>query len=170
MLRKTIVVICFLTLAANLGAEARIDAKAGYALLNDLVNMFQTLAQTGTDGKGNADKALQQILTDANKARAEEKIDLIFYSKFSRMINLFRLSILPDPDGSVVGPLVEREINAFVLDVSGEDISCQKDKRLGPFAKAFGEEIINLRLYLETLLRRAEIWTDLEKNTNPFQK
>ena len=169
MLRKTMVVSCFLIFILSLGAAENPDPRAGYAVLDSFVGMFQEMAQKGTGGFDVVDKALQKIMADVKKAKAEGKIDKIFYARMTRLLGVVRLAIQPDPE-IILEPFIEKEIAEFVREVSGEEMITGNKRGIGAIAMAMAHEIINLRLYLETLPRRAELMKNMEQGLLPANK
>lgn len=169
MLRKTMVVSCFLIFILSLGAAENPDPRAGYAVLDSFVGMFQEMAQKGTGGFDVVDKALQKIMADVKKAKAEGKIDKIFYARMTRLLVVVRLAIQPDPE-IILGPYIEKEIAEFVREVSGEEMITGNKRGIGAIAMAMAHEIINLRIYLETLPRRAELMKNMEQGLLPANK
>ena len=169
MLRKTIVVSCFLILSLSLGAAEKPDPRAGYVVLDSFVGMFQEMAQKGTGGFDVVDKALQKIMADVKKAKAEGKIDRIFTTRMTRLLLVVRLAIQPDPE-IILGPFIQKEIAEFVREVSGEEMPGDGKRGIGAIASAMAHEIINLRIYLETLPRRAELMKNLEQGLLPANK
>jgi len=164
MLRKTTAASCFLILGLGLGlgAPENADPRAGYAILDGFVGMFQDLAQKGTGGFDAVDNALQKIMVDIKKAKAEGKIDRTFYARMTRLLVVVRLAIQPDPE-IILGPFIEKEIAEFVQEVTGEEMPGDGKRGIGAVAMAMAHEIISLRIYLETLPRRAELMSKLEK-------
>lgn len=169
MLRKTMVVSCFLILGLSLGAAEKPDPRAGYAVLDSFVGMFQDMAQKGAGGFDVVDKALQKIMSDVKKANAAGTIDKIFYVRMTRLLGVVRLAIQPDPE-IILGPFIEKEIAEFVREVSGEKMTGDGERGIGAIASAMAQEIINLRIYLETLPRRAELMKGLEQGLLPAHK
>jgi len=169
MLRKTMVVSCFLIFILSLGAAENPDPRAGYAVLDSFVGMFQEMAQKGTGGFDVVDKALQKIMADVKKAKAEGKIDKIFYARMTRLLGVVRLAIQPDPE-IILEPFIEKEIAEFVREVSGEEMITGNKRGIGAIAMAMAHEIINLRIYLETLPRRAELMKNMEQGLLPANK
>lgn len=162
MLRTTTALSCLLFLSLALGAAEMPDPQAGYAILDSFVGMFQNMAQRGSGGFDVVDKALQTIMSEVKKAKAEGKIDRIFFARMTRLLIIVRLAIQPDYE-VILGPYIEKEIAEFVQEVSGEEMARGGKLGIGAVATAMADEIINLRIYLETLPRRAELMKNLEK-------
>jgi hypothetical protein len=162
MLRTTTAISCLIVLGLAAGAAEKPDPQAGYAILDGFVGMFQNMAQTGQGGYDAVDKALQAVMADVKKARAEGKIDAIFTARMTRLLAVVRLVVQPDPE-IILKPYIDREVSFFIREITGEEVR-EGDKRgIGAIALALAHEIINLRIYLETLPRRAELMRNLEK-------
>jgi len=169
MLRKTTVLSCLLIFGLALAAAENPDPRAGYAVLDSFVGMFQEMSQKGTGGFDVVDKALQKIMADVKKAKAEGKIDKIFYARMTRLLAVVRLAVQPDPE-IILGPYIQKEIAEFVREVTGEGMTGDGKRGIGAIAEAMAQEIINLRIYLETLPRRAELMKSLEQGLLPDKK
>lgn len=115
------------------------------------------------------DKALQKIMAEVKKAKAEGKIDRIFTTRMTRLLVVVRLAIQPDPE-IILGPFIQKEIAEFVREVSGEEMPGDGKRGIGAIASAMAHEIINLRIYLETLPRRAELMKNMEQGLLPANK
>jgi hypothetical protein len=143
--------------------------KAGYALLDKYVTAFQEMAATGTGGE--LEGRLRVMADDARKAKDEGGIDLIFFTRYSRLLAITALVVTPDK-GSLLVPVAERELADFMRDVTGEEvIALRGANAVGQIARALAEEIINLQLYLDTLERREALKKDLyEGKPGPWKK
>lgn len=154
MLRRIIITGCIIFFTMNTFAAE----KAGYVLLDKLVLTFKGMAEKGSGGYQAVNSALQEMMADAKKAKAQEQIDPIFFSKYHRLLEILKLVIITepyDPEG-ILKPLIRREINEFVKYVYGEE-SHFEDREIGVVAASIAEEILNLRLYLDTQKQRAEL-------------
>ena len=114
---------------------------AGYALLDKFVAQFEQAARQGSGGVS-LDPALGEMITLARKAREEQRIDATFFDRYARVIRVFKLATIKDPD-QILRPVVDREIREFVRDVSGEEKA-----DIGSFATAIAREIDSLRASL----------------------
>ncbi len=72
------------------------------------------------------------------------------------MMDLF---MVPDQEG-ILRPIIDREIRDFVKDVLGDD--WRHEDGIGKVAYAFGDEIINLQLYLDNLEVKEKLWKSFE--------
>lgn len=159
--------------AAQKAAQASSAAKAGNVLLDKLTGTFKHLAETGTGGREVLEKAMQGIVTEARAARAQNQIDAVFFYKFNRLMTVIQLAIVVDPKG-ILAPLVDREVGDFIEEVTGERPVLPSHPGGGPglaaIAGALAEEILNLRIYLDTLPRRAAMLQDFYKQFSPGPK
>jgi len=139
-------------LSAGEGETAAVK-KAGYALLDRYIKSFQEMAGQGTTVDG-FEANLQTIAAEAKKAKDASEVNLVFYSRFARVLALTKLIIKPDP-GNILMPIIDREIADFIKDVTGEDVVARTGAAgVGKVANALAEELINLQIYLDTLDKR----------------
>lgn len=136
--------------------------KDGYVLLDKVVMTFQEMAESGSGGKDKVDNALEAIMADAKKAKAQGSIDPVFFKRFHRLLMILKLAVVESPEG-ILGPLVERELSEFVEDVKGEKLEIKGTKGIGTIAGATAEEIINLHLYLDNRKDRDKLMEEFTK-------
>jgi hypothetical protein len=123
--------------------------KAGYALLDKMVAQFDQLAAgSGATGE-EISKALNEMMALAKKAQAEKRIDETFYRRYTRVLLVMRLVVIDhkeDPE-RILLPLAERELAAFVKDVTG----AEADNKTLPteLSKAIVQEVDGLKRYLD---------------------
>lgn len=169
MTKKMMIIGCIFILCLNFvvyGQEMRpVTARkdAGYALLDKFIGLFRQMAITGTGGKEVADKAMEEVMAEAKQARAQKQLDPVFYRRFNRLLMVCKIAV--DSEG-ILGPLFNKEVGEFVLDMYGElqePLSPEKKMSVGLVAGAITEELLNLRFYLDTRERRAEVMNDLMK-------
>jgi hypothetical protein len=98
--------------------------KGGYALLDMYIKGFQEMARQGTTVEG-FEANLQSIAAEAKKAKETGEINLVFSTRFARVLALTKLIVKPDP-GSILTPVIDREIADFLKDVMGEDYVARK--------------------------------------------
>jgi hypothetical protein len=154
--------IAILTLGLSAAEDAAAPKKAGYALLDTYVRAFQEMATQGTS-LGGFEARLEALAAEAKKARDAGEIDRIFSSRFARTLALTWLIIKPDP-GSILMPVIDREIADFLRDVTGEDVAARTGPAaVGQVANAIAEELINLQIYLDTLDKRKEMRNKLDQ-------
>jgi len=163
--------VCFW--AVNLGAldeSADQTKRAGYALLDAYVKSFQEMAAQGS-GAGLEDR-LKAMAGDANKAKEAGEINLVFYSRYARLLAVTKLMVQPDP-GNILIPVIIREVADFLLDVTGEEPTAYKAggaPAVGQVANAIAEEIIDLQIYLDTLDKREAIRKKLDQGMTAAPK
>jgi len=171
-MKKSILALCLIVLFAGGTAAAMDDdpaaeqtagTKAGYALLDKLTGTFKQLAETGTGGRAALEKAMGDIITEARQARTQKQIDPVFFWKFNRLMTIIQLAVVEDPKG-ILNPLIDREVGGFIEEVTGEKVMLSgKDGKgvgLGAVAGALAYEILNLRIYLDTLPKREAMLQD----------
>jgi hypothetical protein len=126
---------------AAIATSAAAADPAGYALLDKFVAQFEQAARQGSSGT-TLDPALGEMITLARQARDEQRSDAKFFERYARVIRVFKLATIKDPD-QILWPVVEREIGDFVREVSGEEKG-----DIGAFAAAIAHEIDSLRASL----------------------
>lgn len=159
--------VCLLFLLSFFSLNLYADEvdKTGYALLDKIVITFRDLAQHGSGGIENVDSLLEEMMADAIKAREDNKVDLVFFRRYNRLLMVLKLSIVEDDKG-ILSSLIEREVSSFVLDVKGEKANVQGKEAIGTIASAIADEILNLHLYLDNRERRDELMKEfIEKST-----
>jgi len=168
MIRK---ILCFVllgmmampALAEDLSSSA-IDKKVGYAILDSLSVFFRDLALSGSGGYPKIDQFLRTTLVSAKKAKEQKQIDLIFYARLARLLAMMDLFMVPDEEG-ILQPVLDRESRDFVKDVLGEE--WQTEDGIRKIAYAFGDEIINLQMYLDNLEIKQKLWKSFEGKYAP---
>jgi hypothetical protein len=153
MIRKILCLMLLGMMAMPVLAEdspgASIDKKVGHALLDAITTQFREMAISGSGGPERVDKALQQFMTDARKAKDQKQIDQVFFARYRRIVAVMKLAIIHDPSG-ILGAITEQEIAHFVNDILGEEMKATPSSQaLGQVAMAISEEILNLHLYLD---------------------
>lgn len=146
--------ISVLTLSMSaMEGETSALKKRGYTLLDMYISSVQEIARLGTTGD-RLEANLPTMAAEAKKAREAGEVDLVFYSRFARILALTKLIIKPDP-GHILMPIIDREIADFLKDVTGEDVAARTGAvAIGQVANAIAEELINLQIYLDTLDKR----------------
>jgi hypothetical protein len=146
------------------------DKKAGYALLDQYVKSFQEMATKGTGGADVLEPYLQKMAADAKGAKEKAEINLVFYTRFSRLLAMTKLFVKPDP-GNILRPIIDREAANFVKDITGEDlITSGGAPAIGQVANALAEEIVNLQIYLDSLDKREAIRKKLDERISDPKK
>lgn len=178
MLRKAIIIVSVLLLWAS-SAHAKTDRNGGkdeaaYALLDKLVLSFKDMAERGAGGEEAVSNALNEMMAAAKKAEAQGQIDPVFSRRFKRILLILKLAITKDKEG-ILKPVIEREIEEFVKDIFGET-GADVDKNgkpiigIGQIAGAVAEEILNLRIYLDTKEEKMKLMEEYKKQFTPTKK
>lgn len=133
----------------------------GATLLDLFIDSLRDMAQRGTPE--DIEKRLQEVMAAANKARDEKIIDPVFFSRFNRMLAVTKLVIVPDP-GGILAPVIELVLGSFVQDKTGLSVREGKGpEAINMVANALSQEIINLRIYLDTLDRRQALQKKIDQ-------
>lgn len=152
MLRKSIGMILLCVFAAGPAAAAGepvpFSIKAGYALLDLYINAFKTMATTG--GKHTLGADLDQMLTEAKKARTAGDIDAPFLARYNRLVAVTKLITMQSTDKTAI-PVFKTELERFVMDVLGEEMKGEGAVGIGQMAEALAYAVIDLQIYLDTL-------------------
>ena len=159
MARKIILVVLICLFCTNLFAA---EKAAGYALLDKIIVFFRDMAERGTGGPEKVEPFLQEMMAEVKKAKAQAKIDPVFFKRYSRLLVVMKLAILEDPEG-ILGPLIKKEVGRFIEDVKGEEYPVQGRRGIGAISDALAEEILNLRLYLDNIEKKAELKKEFRK-------
>ncbi len=136
-------------------AEKAPDTRAGYVLLETLTDQFRQMAAVGSGGFEKVDQMLQKCMADAKTAREADRIDKVFFARYARMLSIMKISMIPDPQ-AILRPMVDREIERFVMEVLGEERN-RENLKIGQVAQAFVDEIVNLHLYLDDADARVRV-------------
>lgn len=163
MIRKWLLMMMVFGLALNLAAlenPGAAERKGGYAILDLYVQSFQEMATKGAQDI--LESKLSIIMAAAVKAKEQGEIDQVFSSRFSRLMAVTKLVMVPDQD-KILAPVVEQEIRRFVKDVLGEDIPAGEKIGIGVVAESMAQEIINLQIYLDTKDQRQKLLEDFYK-------
>jgi hypothetical protein len=163
MNRKWLLMTMVFSLVLNLTAlenPGTAERKGGYAILDLYVQSFQEMAAKGA--RDILEPKLSTIMAAAVKAKEQGEIDQVFASRFSRLMAVTKLVIVPDQD-KILAPVVEQEIRRFVKDVLGEDLPTGEKIGIGVVAESLAQEIINLQIYLDTKDQRQQMLKDFYK-------
>ena len=154
--RFSIVIALALTVVLNLDAEGAGQAaspqKAGQALLDSFISTFLGLAKSDSDG--GLERDLPKMMAAAKRARQERQIDLVFFTRYTRLLTIFRLAGIPDPE-EILRPVLEKEASSFIRDTIGQDIA--NANIADQLAAAAKEEILDLQLYLDNSAAKAKL-------------
>ncbi len=156
-----------LALAAILALNAVAPAESaspgrqgGYAVLDLYLKTFQEMALHG--GKNVWETNLGGIMAAAVKARSQNDVDQVFYSRFARLMSVTKLTLIPDED-KILQPVCEQEIRHFIKDVMGEDLPPGTKLGVGQVAAALAQEVLSLELYLDTKDQRQKMMEEFTK-------
>jgi len=151
MARRFFTLSGLILFAALSSAAAAPAEEKGYALMDQYILAFKSMAERGAGGPDEVNKTLDSIMAETAKAKEQGSIDPLFYHRFRRLLQVTKLAIIHDPAGILI-PLIEREIGVFVEDVKGETSRIDGSKGgigVGAVADALAEELINLHLLLD---------------------
>jgi hypothetical protein len=180
-MKKAISALAAAALLAAVSVAAAGEPSAGQAagiktassLLDKLTGTFKHLAESGTGGRAALEQVMQGLVAEARAARAQKQLDPVFHYRFLRLMSIIQMAIVEDPQGILV-PLFNREVGGFLEEVTGERPALPSHPGGGPglaaIAGALAEEILNLRIYLDTLPRRAAMLQDFYKQFSPGSK
>jgi hypothetical protein len=164
------VCILALNLSAVEGAAAAVK-KAGYTLLDMYVKSFQEMAAQGSGA--DLENRLRDMAAEAKKAKEAGEINLVFHSRYARILAMTKLLVQPD-QGNILMPVIDREVTDFLRDITGEEPIAYKaggPPAIGQVANALAEEIVNLQIYLDTLDKREAMRKKLDEGmTQPPKK
>jgi len=146
-------------------ASPPIDKKIGHALLDSLTIGFRDMAVSSSGDLEKVDRLVKTCMADAKKARDQKQIDQIFFSRFTRLLAVIKLAMMPDPEGILSG-VINREFADFIRDTLGEEQKPHKES-LGQLALAIGDETINLWMYLDNLESKEKLWKSFEGKYAP---
>jgi hypothetical protein len=157
-----------LSLNATASAEpASADRKGGYAVLDLYLKTFQEMALKGA--KDVWETNLGGIMAEAIKAKTQNDVDQVFFSRFARLMAVTKLSLIPDKD-KILQPVCDQEIRHFIKDTMGEDIPAGTKLGAGLVAEALAQEILNLQIYLDTRGQRQKMMEDFYKRFDGPEK
>mgnify|MGYP001100240898 CR=1 FL=1 len=155
MFRKIMILGCLIFLLLSFNASlfpSRSSAanEGGYALLDSLVVTFKELAEKGVASK--TSEALNQMMGEAWQALFQRQIDDVFFKRYSRILMVLKLVIMPKEEG-ILEPVITREINEFIEDIEGEKFDLEDatpNQALKKLSEAVAHEVVNLRVYLDS--------------------
>jgi hypothetical protein len=123
----------------------------GYVLLNDVVQLFSTMA-TGDEFRGKVLLGLDRSFVEARLAREKKLIDAAFLDRFHRVLLVLKLVILKSDAGKgvsdpIVDSLLVREMNRF--DIAEKPAEGTAFSGIGSVAGFVAEELLSLKKYLD---------------------
>jgi len=162
------VLILFCVNLKAIGSSEPTEENAGYTLLDTVFVTFKELAEMKEGVMEKTQKALQDMMQDANNAKAQNQIDDVFFKRFHRILVVVNIVITPvEKDKSnIMGPYYFREINEFIEDIEGEKYDVQKaggHEAINKLSQAISHEIIELRLYLDTKEKREKLIEEYQR-------
>jgi hypothetical protein len=116
----------------------------GYMLLDAVVVTFSQLSRQGKGDAAPLEEKLDDWMLQAKKAKAEGKIDDVFFKRYQRILVVIKLSIIFDPGGHLRALILD-EINQFDIPKKFEGST----GGLAPVAGLLSEEILSLKRYLD---------------------
>ena len=144
--------LCCISLTAGpgMGEEFNFEVKGegvGYALLNDIVDLFKNLSASGKGGLNHIEPHLIKWWRDAKKARSSNLIDEKFYSRYKNLLEVITLCVfLPRKDNPIIESIINEGISKFDIPKTEGDHTVAG---LGSLARALSEEILSLKKYLD---------------------
>jgi hypothetical protein len=160
-----IMAVLALGLSAMEGNTVAAEKKAGYALLDMFVKAFQDIAARGTGGE-ELEALLPTMAVEVKRAKESGEINLVFFSRYTRVLALTALLVKPDKE-NLLAPVIDRELADFIKDVTGEHIATGQGPVIGQVANALAEELVNLQLYLDTLDKREAMRKKFDEGMKP---
>jgi hypothetical protein len=168
MFKKIVLIFCVVIFSSALWAGDGAMApsakdEAGYVLLDKIITGFKTMAEEGSGGYESVNNLLQEAMAEAKAARAQGKVDALFFSRYRRLLLVAKLAIvdIPYDREGILDEFIVRETNSFIDDVTGErgtlEATGENKRGIGSIAGAMAEEIINLHIYLDGQKNRPEI-------------
>ncbi|HEK85278.1 MAG: hypothetical protein ACPLZD_01375 [Candidatus Saccharicenans sp.] len=149
------------------------ENKSGYALLDNLSQIFYEASNSGKWDLEQVGQTLKKLMADARQLRQQNQIDGPFFVRYQRLLGIIKMTAGPDPDG-ILAPLINREMSRFIGEVRGEEVKGESSEAVKQLALAIRDEIINLRLYLDSLEKREKLikgwdekmsWVEEKKKT-----
>lgn len=135
------------------------DTQAAHLLLSRYLDLFKLLA-----GNGTTEMVLQGLDKNASEAHALEREGAAsgeFFRRHQRLVEVTRLIMTPDPDGSRRRETIDK-VSAFVQSVKGGPPAELKGG-LADVAPAIADEVLNLHMLLDGS-------TDREKTREKYLK
>ncbi|MBC7364927.1 MAG: hypothetical protein H5U07_10395, partial [Candidatus Aminicenantes bacterium] len=130
--------------------------KDGYALLDNLRQIFQ---EAGKSGKWEVEKIYQSLkdsMTEARQLREQKQIDGPFFVRYQRLLQVMKMTAAADPD-LIMKPIIDREVERFINEVLGEEVRADQPEAIHLLGLAFRDEIINLRIYLDNREKKEKL-------------
>lgn len=121
----------------------------GYTLLNIVVKAFEGSEKLSPeDFREKINKSIIYSSKESIKARAEGKIDDVFFERFTRVLRVIKLVMANDKETYLLNPLIESEVSKFES-VGDFSLSENENVGIGTVAGALAGELISLGKYLD---------------------
>jgi len=167
---RNVILICILIfifllgphLTASAVSSAPAEESAGHALLDSLVATFKELAEFREPVMEKTNKALADMMREAQKAKAQGQIDTVFFKRFHRILMVLKCVITPVHvgDAGIMKPLYFGAINEFIEDIEGEEYDIERagtNAAIAKLTQAVSHELIDLRIYLDNKEKREKL-------------
>jgi hypothetical protein len=136
-----------LVLALSIGVQSGLAAdRAGYVLVDKLVVLFNNMASSPDVSYDQINTPITEMMLLAKKAKAEQRIDQQFFSRYARVLRIIKLVITEDK-AEILKPISGLECASFVKDITGK--TAEGDANLAVTAQAISKELENLKKYLD---------------------
>ena len=173
---RNVILICILIfifllgphLTASAVSSAPAEESAGHALLDSLVATFKELAEFREPVMEKTNKALADMMREAQKAKAQGQIDTVFFKRFHRILMVLKCVITPVHvgDAGIMKPLYFGAINEFIEDIEGEEYDIERagtNAAIAKLTQAVSHELIDLRIYLDNKEKREKLIEEYKK-------
>ncbi|HUU06216.1 MAG TPA: hypothetical protein VMZ49_10125 [Patescibacteria group bacterium] len=158
-------------------AEAA-SLKDGYALLNELLTLFENIPIVKvkktpeneakiSPGLVELDKRLSQLGVDSKAALEAGLIDKIFFYRYRRLLMHYKLIIMPVVRSELFKELFQRAFDDFTWNVTYEHWSWEDKDGIAKMAAATEEEFVQMMIYLDTRQKREELKKKIGKRMLP---
>jgi hypothetical protein len=141
-------------------APAAAAVKDGYALLNSLLTLFDNLIPSGTSKGGGfavVNERLDQLAIDAKMTREANLIDNIFFSRYRRMLTVFKMIVTPVVKNELFENPFVQTLTDFVWDVTYVKWTWGEKDGIAKMSAALEEEFVQLQFYLDSREAREEL-------------
>jgi hypothetical protein len=96
--------------------------QTGTALVDKLSQLLNKTATSSVLDGNELNKSLSDLYAAVNGAKWEHRVDDRFHSRYTRVLEIFKLAISTEDISEILHPLAQREYVAFVKDVTGRTI------------------------------------------------
>jgi hypothetical protein len=162
-------------IAAPAGEAAAI--KDGNALLDSLLTLFENLPvekkvpegekKVSHSGIAEVDSRLSQLARDAKAALEAGQIDKIFFYRYKRMLTIYKMIITPVVKNELLENPFMKTFEDFVWDTTYERWSWDDKDSIAKMAAAMEEEFVEMKIYLDSRQKRAELKQKIGKRMLP---